>query len=65
MNYSELSQAIQDYTENNETTFVSQIPTFVEQAEENIHRTVLIPELRKNVTANMTNGNRFLITFQM
>jgi len=60
MNYSELSQAIQDYTENNETTFVSQIPTFVEQAEENIHRTVLIPELRKNVTANMTNGNRFL-----
>ena len=53
MNYSELSQAIQDYTENNETTFVSQIPTFVEQAEENIHRTVLIPELRKNVTANM------------
>ena len=65
MNYSELSQAIQDYTENNETTFVSQIPTFVEQAEENIHRTVLIPELRKNVTANMTNGNSFLITFQM
>ena len=60
MNYSELVQAIQDYTENNETTFVSQIPTFVEQAEENIHRTVLIPELRKNVTANMTNGNRFL-----
>ena len=60
MNYSELSQAIQDYTENNETTFVSQIPTFVEQAEENIHRTVLIPELRKNVNANMTSGNRFL-----
>ncbi len=60
MNYSELSQAIQDYTENNETTFVSQIPTFIEQAEELIHRTVMIPELRKNVTANMTNGNRFL-----
>ena len=60
MNYSELVQAIKDYTENNETTFVSQIPTFVEQTEEKIHRTVLIPELRKNVTANMTSGNRFL-----
>ena len=44
MNYSELVQAIKDYTENNETTFVSQIPTFVEQTEEKIHRTVLIPE---------------------
>ena len=61
MNYSELVQAIKDYTENNETTFVSQIPTFVEQTEEKIHRTVLIPELRKNVTANMTANNRFLI----
>ena len=61
MNYSELVQAIKDYTENTETTFVSQIPTFVQQAEQIIHRTVLIPELRKNVTASMTANNRFLI----
>jgi hypothetical protein len=60
MNYSELVQAIKDYTENNETTFVSQIPTFVRQTEEKIHRTVLIPELRKNATTNLTSGNRFL-----
>ena len=60
MNYSELVQAIKDYTENTETSFVSQIPTFVRQTEEKIHRTVLIPELRKNVTANMTASNRFL-----
>lgn len=60
MNYSELSQAIQDYTENNETTFVSQIPTFIEQAEELIHRTVMIPELRKNATASMTSGNPYV-----
>lgn len=60
MNYSELVQAIEDYTENTETAFVSNIPTFVRQAEERIYRTVMIPELRKNVTANMTASNRFL-----
>ena len=60
MNYSELVQAIQDYTENDETTFVSQIPTFVRQAEERINRAVQIPDLRKNVTANTTASNRFL-----
>ena len=60
MNYSELVQAIKDYTENTETTFVSNIPTFVRQAEERIHRTVMIPELRKNVTASTTATNRFL-----
>lgn len=60
MNYSELSQAIQDYTENNETTFVSQIPTFVEQAEELIHRTVMIPELRKNVNANVGQNTPYM-----
>tara|TARA_R100001463_G_scaffold133456_1_gene194877 strand:+ start:814 stop:1470 length:657 start_codon:yes stop_codon:yes gene_type:complete len=60
MNYSELVQAIKDYTENTETTFVSQIPTFVRQTEEKIHRSVLLPELRKNVTANTTANNRFL-----
>ena len=60
MNYTELVQAIKDYTENEETTFVNQIPTFVQQAEERIHRAVLSPELRKNVTGTMTAGNRFL-----
>tara|TARA_R100000773_G_scaffold31474_1_gene26869 strand:+ start:2727 stop:3362 length:636 start_codon:yes stop_codon:yes gene_type:complete len=60
MNYAELTQAIKDYTENTETTFVSQIPTFVRQAEERINRSVLVPELRKNVNANTTSSNRFL-----
>jgi hypothetical protein len=47
MNYTELTQSIQDYTENQETTFVSLIPTFVRQAEQRIFRTVTIPELEK------------------
>lgn len=60
MNYAELTQAVQEYTENFEATFVSSIPTFVKQAEGRIYRSVLIPELRKNVTGSMTAGNRYL-----
>lgn len=60
MNYTELSQAIKDYTDNQEATFVANIPTFVKQAEQRIYRSVLIPELRKNVTGQMSSGNRYL-----
>jgi hypothetical protein len=60
MNYTELTQAIKDYTENTEATFVSLIPTFVQQAEQRIFRTVTIPEVRKNVSANMNGGNQYL-----
>lgn len=60
MNYAELTQAIQDYLENSETTLVSQIPTFVRQTEERIFRSVLIPELRTHATAQTTSGNRYL-----
>lgn len=60
MNYSELTQAIKDYTENYETTFVSNIPVFIKQTEESINRTVLVPELRKNATTNCDANNRFI-----
>ncbi|CAB4155778.1 hypothetical protein UFOVP1064_53 [uncultured Caudovirales phage] len=60
MNYTELSQAIQDYTENTETTFVNNIPTFVRQTEERVYRAVMIPELRKNVLGTLTSGDKYL-----
>jgi hypothetical protein len=60
MNYTQLVQQIQDYTENYEQTFVDNIPNFVRACEEDVYRTVLIPELRKNVTGNMTLGNKYL-----
>ena len=60
MNYSELVQAIQDYTQNEETSFVSNIPTFVQQAEERINRSIMLPELRKNATAATTSGNQYV-----
>lgn len=58
MNYSELTTAIQDYCE---TTFEStELATFVKQAEQNIYNTVQLPSLRKNVTGNLTSGNKYL-----
>ena len=60
MNYTALSAAIQDYTENSESLFVSQIPTFVQQAEQRIYNTVQFPALRKNVTGGATTDNRYL-----
>ena len=60
MNYTELVTAIQDYTQNEETSFVSNMPNFVRQAEERLNRSIMVPELRKNVTAATTNGNWYL-----
>lgn len=60
MNYSELVQAVKDYTENTETTFVDNINMFIRQAEERINRDVQIPELRKNVTGNVSASNQYL-----
>lgn len=60
MNYTQLTQAIQDYCENSESTFVSQIPTFVQLAEERIYNSVQLPAIRKNVTGNMTSDNKYI-----
>lgn len=60
MNYTELVAAIKDYTQNEETSFVSNIPNFVEQAEERLNRSIMVPELRKNVSAATTSGNWYL-----
>lgn len=60
MNYTELTQAIQDYCENDEATFVSNIPVFVRQAEERISRAVMLPEMRKTVTGTINADNRYL-----
>jgi hypothetical protein len=60
MNYVQLYQAIQDYSENTESLFVSNISTFVQEAEERIYNSVQIPSLRKNVTGNFSTGNQYL-----
>ena len=60
MNYTELTAAIKDYTNNTETNFVAAIPTFVKQTEQRIYRSVNLPVNRKNVAGNMTDGNAYL-----
>tara|TARA_R110000824_G_scaffold389096_1_gene585002 strand:+ start:1745 stop:2377 length:633 start_codon:yes stop_codon:yes gene_type:complete len=60
MNYTELTAAIKDYTNNTGTDFVAAIPTFVKQAEQRIYRSVNLPVNRKNVAGNMTDGNAYL-----
>lgn len=60
MNYIELSQAIQNYSENTESLFVASIPTFVKEAERRIYNSVQIPALRKNVTGTMTASNKYV-----
>ena len=60
MNYTELSNAIQAYTENTEADFVASIPVFVEQAEQRIYNSVQFPSIRRNVTGSMTTNNKYL-----
>jgi hypothetical protein len=60
MNYVQLYQAIQDYSETTEQLFVSNIPRFVQEAEDRIYNSVQIPALRKNVTGTLTTGNQYL-----
>ena len=58
--YTTLTQAIKDYTENTETTFVNNIGLFVRNAEQIILRTIQLPDFRKNVTGTLTLGNKYL-----
>jgi hypothetical protein len=58
--YAQLQTAIQDYTENSETSFVNNLSTFITQAEERILKSVQLSLFRKNVSGGMTNANRFL-----
>jgi len=60
VNYVDLANQIQFYTQNTEQLFVAEIPTFVRQAEERIYNTVQIPALRKNVTGVTSSGNKYL-----
>jgi hypothetical protein len=60
MNYTQLTAAICDYTQNFDQDFIDNIPVFVKQAEQRIYNTVQFPSLRKNVTGNITANNKYL-----
>ena len=60
MNYTQLSNAIQAYTENTEASFIAEIPVFVTQAEQRIYNTVQFPSLRKNMTGLVSTTTPYL-----
>ena len=55
-----LTASVQEWTENDESTFVAEIPFFIQNAEERIFKVVDLEYFRKNVTGVMTSGNKFL-----
>jgi len=58
--YAQLKSAIQEYTENTETTFVSYIDEFIRSAEDRIFYLVDLEYFRKNATSAVTQNDPFL-----
>jgi len=56
----ELQDAIKNYTENQETTFVNSLNTFIKGAEERIFKSVQLNFFRRNQTGTLTVSNKFL-----
>ena len=60
MNYTQLVNLVKQYTQNEETSFVANIPVFVQLAEERIYNAVFIPAIRKNQIGTLTPNNKYL-----
>jgi hypothetical protein len=60
MNYTQLTAAICDYTQNFDQDFIDNIPVFVQQAEQRIYNTVQFPSIRKNVIGSASANNKYL-----
>jgi hypothetical protein len=58
--YAQLKTAIQDYTENTETSFVTNLATFIRGAEDRIFKLVDLEIFRKNATSALTQGDPYL-----
>jgi hypothetical protein len=58
--YAQLKQAIQDYTDNDETSFVTNLTIFIQQAEERILKNVQLSLFRKNVSGTLSSSNKYL-----
>lgn len=58
--YGQLKQALQDYLETSETTFVNNLPLFIRLSEERILKSVQLTLFRKNATASASTGNQYL-----
>lgn len=62
MNYAQLYVAIQSYVQNYGDDFISNIPTFVREAERRIYNSVQLAYLRKTLVGSLSNGVQYLGT---
>mgnify|MGYP001449962844 FL=1 len=58
--YAQLKQAVQDFSENTETSFVTNLPVFIRGAEDRIFSVVDLELFRKNATSALSNNDPFL-----
>ena len=59
---SSLKTALQDYTDNSESNFVTHLPDFIKAAEEKILKSIDLEFFRKNVSSTLTSSDKFLST---
>ena len=59
--FAQLKTAIQEYTDNTETTFVSNLDDFIRAAEDRLFYLVDLEYFRRNATSATTAGNAFLL----
>jgi hypothetical protein len=60
--YSELTTAVKETLDVEETTFNDNLSVFVKNAEERIFKSVQLNVFRRNNTGNTSTGNKFLVT---
>ena len=60
MTLTELKTLIQNYVENEETTFVATLNDFIINAEDRLFELIQLDYFRKNVTGSLTTGNTYL-----
>ena len=58
--FATLKTAIQEYTDNSETVFVSQLNNFIKASEEKIFKSIDLDLFRKNVTSALSSSDQFL-----
>lgn len=58
--YSSLKTAIQNYVDNTETSFVSNLDNFIKTAEQTILNSIDLQYFRKNVSGTVTANNQYL-----
>jgi hypothetical protein len=58
--FTTLREAVQNYTQNNETSFIANMGVFVELAEERILKSIQLNVFKKNAAGAMTSSNQYL-----